>query len=298
MHLSALALVVVAAIAGSQPPPPRSRPQTETQQEKAEPKRSESGDVQLPRALATTANAPDVEDHTQAPQEHADGGGAGTEEKREEKWLARINALSTVVMAAVTIALGVFTWQSIKLSGKAQDSTLAIARGYTALSHKPPGLFCLDLLDGSAEPSRVAPHLGLVVKMQVKNHGQTPATVLTEHVTLHIGEMLPPSLPILKIAPGDIGYSLFAPGEYMLMAGESSHSQHILSHRGLNEEEFRSIQTGQLKMWVLGYVEYVDVFGVRRRAGYARYYSPLSPERNLAFETERGFNYDREIKQG
>jgi hypothetical protein len=44
-------------------------------------------------------------------------------------------------------------------------------------------------------------------------------------------------------------------------------------------------------MWLYGYVDYVDCFNQRHRAGYAREYDPATG--TLIFATQPGYNYDR-----
>lgn len=43
-------------------------------------------------------------------------------------------------------------------------------------------------------------------------------------------------------------------------------------------------------MWLYGYVDYVDCFNQRHRAGYAREYDPATGA--LIFVTQPGYNYD------
>ena len=57
-------------------------------------------------------------------------------------------------------------------------------------------------------------------------------------------------------------------------------------------------------LYVVGYVDYIDVFGGHQRGGYARVYDPAldtGPEdarNNLAFVTDRAYNYDRPREEG
>ena len=52
------------------------------------------------------------------------------------------------------------------------------------------------------------------------------------------------------------------------------------------------VQSGTKTLYLIGYVDYTDKFGVQHRGGYARRYSPDAPD--LVFVTQEGYNYDRQ----
>jgi hypothetical protein len=66
----------------------------------------------------------------------------------------------------------------------------------------------------------------------------------------------------------------------------------------------------ELKLWIIGFVDYVDIFTIRRRAGYARRvlstHGPKDTSTHripcdtfpLVFEKHRDYNYDRERQHG
>ena len=70
--------------------------------------------------------------------------------------------------------------------------------------------------------------------------------------------------------------------------------------------DLEDIRAGRKFLYVFGYVDYRDLFGVRHRGGYARRYEPLvdkaepnNPNRNnLVFADEPRYDYDRERKRG
>ena len=64
-------------------------------------------------------------------------------------------------------------------------------------------------------------------------------------------------------------------------------------------------QINARRIRLIGYVDYIDKFGVRHRGGYAREFDHVrhvlsKPEKrnNLVFLNKRGYNYDRPRKRG
>lgn len=62
----------------------------------------------------------------------------------------------------------------------------------------------------------------------------------------------------------------------------------------MSREELAEIQNGTRDLYLIGYADYVDVFGKSHRAGYARKYDPhISKGNNLVFHVPADYNYDR-----
>ena len=58
--------------------------------------------------------------------------------------------------------------------------------------------------------------------------------------------------------------------------------------------QLQQVNDGTLKLYLLGYVDYMDAFGQKHRGGYARIYDPRPGlSNNLGFVTEDGYNYDK-----
>ena len=61
----------------------------------------------------------------------------------------------------------------------------------------------------------------------------------------------------------------------------------------LGDVQFNNITMGELQLFVVGYVDYVDQFRERHRSGYGRRYAHDADGNNLVFIDARGYNYDR-----
>ena len=67
----------------------------------------------------------------------------------------------------------------------------------------------------------------------------------------------------------------------------------------ITPSELEQVKEGTLKLYLVGYVDYMDAFGERHRGGYARIYDPQPGlPNNLGFVTEDGYNYDRPRVEG
>jgi hypothetical protein len=64
------------------------------------------------------------------------------------------------------------------------------------------------------------------------------------------------------------------------------------------EEQANAIMRGNRRLFVFGYVDYIDQFDERHRAGFGRRYEmEMKGDTNLIFMTEPGYNYDRPRKR-
>ncbi len=79
-----------------------------------------------------------------------------------------------------------------------------------------------------------------------------------------------------------------APGAFLV----SEDSFVFSSSTNISIADWSGIRDGTRQLHVVGYVDYIDQFGVRHHGGYARKYD-REPENNLVFVPERGYNYDR-----
>jgi hypothetical protein len=193
----------------------------------------------------------------------------------------------TFALFVVTALLVRYTkklWRSTKdLVERTEGSTRIIERAYVKISHRtPPGLL-VDLRDHT-----------IFVRFEVKNFGKTPAEVTDIFVGPKI-LLKDESLPYPPTyGSGKAQRFVLAPGEPFKYTNSEAFKMDI-------EPEVRS---GAKKLYVLGYVDYIDKFGEHHRAGYARLYSPElddlndSFRDNLIFVTEKGYNYDRPRKKG
>lgn len=205
-----------------------------------------------------------------------------------------LSAFTAVLAVAAILQLIVFGLQAWKLHQtvkatkesanaalKSTDAFKASERAYVKMSHCPPGLYPAP-----------APHSIYVVKMRVKNFGQTPATVTDLLLTKKV-------LPRNERLPMVPDYSVRAAGEspniFLVREDESFTSYNF----PISNEERSSIEDGTQILYVYGYIDYIDRFGCRHRAGYARRFNgEIGGEDNLKFVIQEGYNYDRPRNKG
>ena len=113
------------------------------------------------------------------------------------------------------------------------------------MSHVEPGL--VFATDGNVR-----------VTVQVKNFGRTPANITDVVVTPFVvrPRMALPEKPIYE---GTQGYPA---ARAFLVA-----NNRIFTHAAFPLPEFQQVLLGQLTLYLLGYVDYVDAFGQRHRGG-------------------------------
>jgi len=203
----------------------------------------------------------------------------------------------TVVLAVVTAMLACYTaklWRATKdLVRDSGDTARKELRAYVKLSHNPPGL--------TFETDRGV----FRVTIQVKNFGRTPAritNVLINSRVLSTSDPLSDTPDYTKDSATYEGLSAF------LVAGDEAFLSMAFS--GVASESLRAVELKMKKLLLNGYVDYIDQFGQRHRAGWARLYDPDRDNRqyypsdedfakrsNLVFVEKQGYNYDRERMQ-
>ena len=180
-------------------------------------------------------------------------------------------AIFTGLLVLVTGGLGYLGWGQ-------NQSTRTIERAYVKMSHS----------GWSLEPLREGEEV--LVTMQVKNFGNTPATTTHYLLTYRL-------CPQCQQLPDEPDYSkgTVQSIEAFLVKGDFFTYSEAFS---IPTEEMRSFAGPEptAAFYLVGYVDYVDRFEIRHRAGYARRYDPVSED--LVFVTQPGYNYDRRRKKG
>lgn len=256
------------------------------------------------------------------PSETAKDEAAQTEKHRKEKSVQDQELVdATIFLGKVTIALAFFTFllwvatyrlasetkKTAAQQAKDMQASLSIAqqsahaalltaqsmqfadRAYIKISHMPPGLIFNDSL---ADRLYANVRTGTVV-IDVSNIGKTPARITafvkTSFILLH-NEPLPP-LPPYE------GGAIEQPEVRTTMYGTDAMTPSFRIN--LSADELTAIHTKTSRLYLLIYADYIDQFGIRHRAGYARRYDPQSPN-NLLLVTQRDYNYDiqRQPNQG
>lgn len=229
-------------------------------------------------------------------------------------WIAVLTAVLTVATIFQAVIYGFNLWTSHR-----------VERAYVTMSHYPPGVeFGYDESSGN-EPFRRA----LNVKIKVSNTGNTPATVT--RILLHPVVAIEP-LPAAPRYDESFGEAVNA---FLVKGDHFDFSKEGLSVLSSDATTVRSVINSvaatkyPLRLFVIGYVDYIDRFRVRRRAGYARVYDMWSDSKarvetemgisgvsgsvpqalreefnrryasrnNLLFLTQPGYNYDRKREE-
>lgn len=175
---------------------------------------------------------------------------------------------------------------------KQTESILISDRAYIKMSHYPPGLVRFN-------DTRM-----YEVRIRVKNFGQTPATIKTIVIKDEIRDNTNP-------LPDVPDYTSKRPNPITDVFLVTNDEFTIYYAPTILGPEMKSIERREKILFIYGYVDYVDKFEIRHRAGYARLYDPgidyrgpdVSDEAfrnrsNLAYVAQPGYNYDRLRKQG
>lgn len=204
----------------------------------------------------------------------------------------------TVVLAVVTVVLACYTaklWRATKdLVRDTGDTARKELRAYVKMSHEQPG----STFETDSGVFRMWIH--------VKNYGRTPARItnaLIKHLVVPISDSLPDIPDYTKNTATHEGLTAF------LVAGDEAFLSMVFS--GVPPDSLRAVALKMHKLWLYGYVDYIDQFGQRHRAGWARLYDPDRDNRtyypsdeefakrsNLVFVEKAGYNYDRERMKG
>jgi len=218
-----------------------------------------------------------------------------------EFWNVKVTDVATVivtvVLVIVTALLARYTarlWRATKdLVAESGDTARKELRAYVKMSHSPPGL-TFETSNGVFR-----------ITIQVKNFGRTPARItnsLIKHLILSSNGLLPDIPDYGRDTATSEGLTAF------LVAGDEAFLSMAFS--GIEVESLRAVERKMNRLWLYGYVDYVDQFGQRHRAGWARLYDPERDNRryypsdedfakrsNLVFVEKEGYNYDRERMQ-
>jgi len=232
------------------------------------------------------------------------------EKKADHEFLI---AWGTVFLAGFTLLLFIATYRlyrtTVKLAVDAEkaskrqiDSTQTIERAYVKMSHRKPGAVFIEQVEEDKIKGYKIKQIFCRVTFEIKNFGSTPARITKTYARIIIvgKDEIPPPSPDYRE-----GGNRVAIGESFIVRQEDF-SVPIESH--IPDAVFQRLRSGEQKLYVFGYVDYVDRFDCHHRAGYARNYSPEhdvimvgaseNPFRNnLVFVSFDGYNYDRERDQ-
>jgi len=178
-----------------------------------------------------------------------------------------LTAFATILLAVVTLALVAIAIAQWTAARRSNEHFQATERAYVKLSHYPPGVQFIQNMG--------APHI--VMAVQIKNHGHTPA-----HVSdVYIDSRIVPAdqgLPATPLYPQLEGREVAA--AFLVANDEFLHRVDL----GITNADHAAIMDGTSELYIVGYVDYQDKFGQRHRGTYARAYEPEidAPPHNVA----------------
>ncbi|HUE88015.1 MAG TPA: hypothetical protein VMO26_18225 [Vicinamibacterales bacterium] len=205
----------------------------------------------------------------------------------------------------LTFVLAVIGGLQVWAAFATNTHTRAIERAYISLLPDPPGI----RIDGRVIPKDGVAHLDVAIYIRLKNVGNTPAVI-----TYALMHLLISNEPLPKFPPYDGGNL-----RRMWVTVVRDQNLTIFHNYSFEVAGIEDLKTSDsLKLYALGYVDYIDKFGVRHRSGYARVYNPSlddfshwaedtdpataakawAERLNLVFVTEPNYSYDRERKKG
>jgi hypothetical protein len=266
--------------AGQQPPDPQ-RPTPDTPPPAQEPPAT----VPTPPPVTpeTKAQDPEATQKDTAPAE------AGSEDRW---WSLTLNDLLTLALAGI---VGAIAFIQMRRMGEANDHIRTVERAWVTMNHRRPGI----MIDGTGRVS---------VAVIVKNSGRTPAQVTDVYQKALIvkrGTRLPKSPDYLPKHEEDEERHayLVADGDIQVVAD--------LPHDVADKKYSIGGKDATHDVYVIGYVDYIDSFGVHHRSGYARVYHPDTDDinryknkeafrkrDNLIFVSNANYNYDRVRRRG
>lgn len=193
-----------------------------------------------------------------------------------------LDAHDGAITAVATIFIGLFTIVLACIGSRANRHFKATERAYVTMSHTTPAKVgvpsALHIVEDKA-----------IVTIEVKNYGRTPADVLGGRMRI---ERLGKDDPLPRLPDYHGLGSQKIETSYFLVANADFQIE-------INDLPFPTsyaiaIDNGEDVLRLYGYIDYIDRFGQRHRAGYARKYIPGRIGNNLAFVTEPGYNYDED----
>jgi len=159
-------------------------------------------------------------------------------------------------------------------------SLITSERAYVKMSHVEPGV-----VFGENPTVRWCE-----VTVRVENGGRTPAKVTDARLTAWVRdweEPLPRTPDIREQSGDSVPNAFLLPGEYFF----------VTRNFPLGKIDRPNPRTGDVRLCIFGFIDYIDAFEQRHRAGYAREFRDERGN-NLFFVDRPGYNYDRQRQPG
>lgn len=224
-----------------------------------------------------------------------------------EWWLVYL----TAALASVTLALALYTAKlyrytkklaldaeavgnrSANLSMDASHAYRIAERAYVKMSHRAPGIEFISTADGDTKAVLAR------TSLEIRNFGNTPAKVTRTYARFVIASKDEVASPVPDYREGEnklpFGEAFLVTNEFFSAAFESL----------LRNIDVEKLGNSAWRIHVLGYVDYIDIFGKHHRGGYARVFAreidviaekagAWDKRNNLVLVNFDGYNYDRE----
>jgi len=196
-----------------------------------------------------------------------------------EWWLVYL----TAALSVITGYLALFTGKLFRATARAGEDAKCVQRAYIQVND-------LD------EPIELGEDGSFFGSFRIRNYGNTPARITAISVAsfvLHSRADLPPEPPYGSEFEIHV---LVAPQDHFVHQRRLEYSANVVEAA----DTLQSINVMTLTLYIVGYVDYTDNFGVNHRNGFARSYFPPRPQGSgksyLTFITNQGYNYDTERK--
>ena len=195
------------------------------------------------------------------------------------------DAHATTVVALATAVIAIFTVLLFVATRRIYKHSAVSERAYVKLSHLSGPEFGEGLtINRDRKEARIV--------IEVKNFGRTPADVINVALCWRVmpeGQAAPiiPQYPKPENAVGPTAGFLVTNDLFLVWK----------TFDGISDDQFDKINTGDERLWIYGYVDYIDVFGQWHRGGFARQYDPGRAGNNLIFVGQSGYNSDRPLKK-
>jgi hypothetical protein len=232
--------------------------------------------------------------------------GSNESDKPKNLWATFLERLVDPVTWFTLLLFGVSCLQW-KAARRANKHIRAIERAYVGFSLKSPGLTISEMATVRQRDGVLCHDANL--RLSITNHGSTPARVtraLSQVVLSGYVDPLPEK-PAYDESRGD-------PTHVSLVKGDTLD---IFTNSVMPQNVVNKLRTKRAKMYLIGYVDYIDRFGRRHRAGFGKVFVPpiddmdnyrnearvlneeaYAARNNMAFVTQHGYNYDRRRKNG
>ncbi len=145
-----------------------------------------------------------------------------------------------------------------------------------------------------------APHIDQkknwgAVRMEIKNYGRTPATVTDAVFGANLLDIaasleIPPPYPANDVREA-IPHAFLVTQDFFYTSKTFP----------LVERDREAILCGEKRLWIFGYVDYIDAFNERYRGEWVRVYNPLlddGEQNTLVYPNIGRYNSDRKRKNG